>query len=322
MPSRVTKNSAHGAGPLSSFRNTPLTHVRVLYSEFVKQLFAMQPRGNMHWQDDEQSEIYISDEHPVNGDIIGVRPAITFTRGPIQMFSLGMDDMMSYSFETGKKTKGVLIPGMMSINCCSSVDLESESIGWWVAEHLWILREELMGIDGFFEIGRQSSVSSPSSAEGIISGDAGKEYYCTTVTSPFQFPRTSSSTPLNREIVNNISLAIQRRNVMSLNCQGQGRGPAASMNADLPVNVQASAPQGYLPGASDVHGRTPDPGGTLPDPPPLQPHPLNPAVQVRVRTTHPYRAAVRPPMMGGRAIPIAEHDCVESEASPPFRTKV
>lgn len=322
MPSRVTKNSAHGAGPLSSFRETPLTQVRVLYSMFVKQLFAAQPKGNLHWQDDEQSEIFISDEHPVNSDIIGVRPCISFTRGPIQFYSLGTDDMMAFDFQTGQKTKSVLIPGVMSINCCSRVDLESENLAFWIAELLWILREQLMGIDGFFEIGRQPSVSSPSAAEGIITGDSAKEYYCTTISSPFQFPRTSQFTPLNREIVNNISLAIQQRTASMLSCRGQGNGPAASPNADLPFNVQATAPQGYFPAASDVHGRTPDPGGTLPNPPPLQPHPLNPAVQVRVRTTHPYRAAVRPPMMGGRAIPIAEHDCVESEPSPPLRTKV
>ncbi len=322
MPSRVTKNSARGAYPLSSFQTSPLTQVRFLYSAFAKVLFGTLPRGTMHWQEDEQTEVFISDEHPVHEDKIGMRPCISFTRGPIQFFSLGMDDMLDFDPTTGKKTKSALIPGVMSINCCSRVDLESEQMAWFLAEHMWILREKLMGLDGFFEIGRQQQISSPSSAEGVISGDSAKEWFCTTISSPFQFPRTSQATPLNNAIVNEIALMVTAQRERQMSCSGQGLGPAASPNADLPRNVRVELPASYFLGASDAHGRTPDPGGTLPSPPPKQPHPLNPAVQVSVRTTHPYRAALRPPSMNGRAIPIAEHACVESDSLPPFRTKV
>jgi len=322
MPSRVTANSARGAFPLSSFQTTPLTQVRFLYSAFVKVLFSTLPPGTMHWQDDEATEIVVSDEHPISETNIGTRPCVSFTRGPIQFYSLGMDDMLDFDPTTGKETKSVLIPGVMSINCCSRVDLESEQMAWFISEHLWILRKKLMGINGFFEIGRQQQVSAPSSAEGVINGDNAKEWFCTTVTSPFQFPRKSQATPLNNAIVNEIALMVTTQRQRQMSCSGQGLGPAASPNADLPQNIRIEAPAAYLPEASDAHGRTPDPGGTLPDPPPKQPHPLNPAVQVSVRTTHPYRAAVRPPMMNGRAIPIAEHACVESDSLPPFRTKV
>ena len=321
MPSRVTRTNARGAHPLSSFRDTPLTHVRELYDTFVKVLYAHRPVGDMHWTDDESSEIYISDESPVDGEIIGMRPCISFTRSAVQFYSLGMDDMMSYDFETGQKTKGVLVPGLMSINCCSRVSLESENMAFWVAEHLWLLREKLMGTAAFFEIGRQPQVSAPSRAEGIISGDSGREYYCTTVSSPFQFPRTSQFTPLNREVVNEIALEIQAR-TKSLQCRGQGLGPAASPNGDVPLNFRMDQPNSFYPEASDARGASPNFSGNMPPAPALQPHPLNPAMQVRVRAARPFRAAVRPPMMGGRSIPIAEHDCVESETSPPFRTKV
>lgn len=321
MPSRSTKTNAQRGFPLSSFQRTPLMQVRVLYNSFVKGLYRLRPLGEMHYTDDESTEIFISDEHPIDTETYGERPCVGFTRGPIQFYSLGADDMMSLNMETGAKTKGVLIPGVMSINCCSRNDLESESIAWWLAEHLWILREKLMGLDGFFEIGRQQQVSAPSTAEGIIAGELGKEWYCTTITSPFQFPRMSQFTPINQQILNSVALEL-RTQLHSIAGRGQGLGPAAAPNADLPRSVTLTAPPGYAPQASDVHGRTPDPGGTLPAPPPLMPHPLNPALQVSVRSTRPYQAALKPPSMGGRAIPIAEHAPVESELSPPFRTKV
>ena len=321
MPSKPTRVNPRGQFPLSSFKDSPLTQLRVLYTAFVKGLFAAAPKGAYHWEPGEGTEIVISDEHPIKTEIVGPRPAVSFTRGPIQFYSLGMDDMMNFRFEDGQKTKSVLIPGVMSINCCSRSDLESENIAWIIAEHFWLLREKLMGYDLFYEIGRQPQVSAPSPAEGVVSGDSGDEWYCTTVSSPFQFPRMSQFTPLNRQVVNSIELQI-RTELTKLRTLNQG-GPAASHNGiELPVHVCEEGPPSFFPEASDARGRTPDPGGTLPAPPTYAVHPLDPARQVRVRTIHPFRPGLRPPSMGGRSIPIAERCVEESNPTPPFRTKV
>jgi hypothetical protein len=299
----------------------PLTQLRVLYNAFVKGLFATLPRGSYHWEEGEGTEIWVSDENPVQADVVGMRPAVSFTRGPIQFYSLGMDDMLSYNYQTGKKTKVALIPGVMSINCSSRVQAESENIAFFVAEHLWLLREKLMGYDKFFEIGRQPQVSAPSPAEGIIAGDGGEEWYCTTVSSPFQFPRKSQFTPLNQTVVNEIQLQIQTQ-LSTLREMNPG-GPSVSHNGvEVPVHTCESGPPSFFPEASDARGRTPDPAGTLPNPPTYAAHPLDPARQVRVRTIHPFRPGLRPPSMGGRAIPIADCRVEESSSTPPFKTKV
>lgn len=320
MPSKPTRTNPRGAFPHSSFKYGPLLQLRVLYNAFVKGLFAASPRGEYHWSPDEDSEIFISDEHPIRAETVGTRPTISFTRGPVQFYSLGQDDLLKLNFATGKKTKGVLIPGVMSINCCSKSDIESEHIAWVVAEHLWLLREELMGRDLFFEIGRQPQISAPSPAEGIVAADGGEEWYCTAVSSPFQFPRMSQFSPLNRQVVQSIELHIQTQVQRNLQCQA---GPAISHNGvEFPARQDVTAPPGYFPEASNVHGRTPDPAEDLPEPPPLAPHPLNPAVQVRVRSSHPFKPALRRPSMGGRAIPIAEACVEESETTPPLKVKV
>jgi hypothetical protein len=293
----------------------------VLYNAFVTGLFAAAEKGNYHWQEGDDSEIFITDEHPIKTTSIGARPAVSFTRGPIQFYSLGQDDMLSYKFDTGKKTKGVLIPGVMSINCCSRSDLESENIAWWIAEHIWLLREKLMGAGLFFEIGRQPQISAPSPAEGIVTGDGGEEWYCTTVSSPFQFPRMSQFSPLNKDVVNSIALQIQQK-MLTMRSLAMG-GPLASANGvDLPYNVQADPPPAFFPAATDARGRRPDPGGTLPAPPVYAAHPLDPARTVVVRSAHPFRPGLRPLSMGGRAIPIAEASVEESSSSPPIKTRV
>lgn len=322
MPTKPTRVNPQGQFPQSSFKDEPLTQLRMLYAAFVQGLFGAAPVGNYHWSsDNDRTEIFVSGETPIKTDLVGMRPAISFTRGPIQFFSLGMDDMLRFQFGTGQKTKSVLIPGVMSINCCARNALESEKIAFVVAEHLWLLREQLIGSDLFFEIGRQPQLSAPSPAEGIVAGDGGDEWYCTVVSSPFQFPRMSQFTPLNKQIVNNIELQIQAQ-LLKAREWSTGGPPATPNGVEVPVHVCVDKPPPFEPLASDARGRSPDPAGVAPAPPPYLPHPLDPARQVRVRTIHPYRPGLRPPSMGGRAIPIADCAVEESTLSPPFKTKV
>ena len=321
MPLKPTIVEPQGKFPQNSFKDTPLAQLRVLYNAFTKGLFRAAPVGSYHWTEGDDSEIFITDDHPVKAERIGPRPSVSFTRSAVQFYSLGIDDMLNFDFETGRKKKVVLIPGTMSINCCSRSDIESEQIAWIIAEHIWLLREKLIGYDLFYEIGRQPQISATSPAEGVVQNDGGDEWYCTTVLSSFQFPRMSQFTPLNKVIVNEIELQIQAQ-VHRLR-QGYYGGPPASANGvEPPMEVTSSGPPAFFPAASDARGRTPDPGGRLPSPPRYSAHPLDPARTVMVRTIYPYSPGIRPPSMNGRAIPIARASVEESSSSPPFRTKV
>ena len=279
MPSRIRQTQGNGDFPDTSFTVSPLEQVRTLYVGFCQGLFAAAPRGTFHWTPYlEETEIIITDESPIHVATIGMRPAISFTRGPVQSYSLGQDDMLSYDFATGKKKKSILVPGTMSINCCSRVDLESERLAWIVAEQLWMHREQLMR-EGFFEIGRQFVVGAPSPAGSIVSGDSADEWFATTVSSPFQFYRTSQSTPLGCHIVEGINLQFETQ-AQRVTSQGS---PANPGGADPPYAVNTSAP------------------GT---PPHVVPHPLNPAQKVTVTSANPFKPGLRPPAIGGRTIPI------------------
>ena len=290
MPSKIRQTQGLGDFPKHSFRNSPLEQIRTLYVGFCQGLFSAASKGSYRWSPlVHETEIYITDENPIQVEAVGQRPAVSFTRGPVQSYSLGQDDMLSYEFETGKKTKSILVPGTMSINCCSRVDLESERIAWVIAEQLWLHRELLMRA-GFFEIGRQFVVGSPTPAGSIVAGDSGDEWYCTTVSSPFQIYRTSQITPLGAHIVDGVNLQLSA----GANPVGS-TGPAANPGgADPPFGVTSAAP-----GVSTA----------------VVPHPLNPAQMVQVRASHPYKSGVRPPAIMGRTIPI-QQVVVEQSVAP------
>ena len=208
MSMKVPSTGADGAFEQDSFKYSPLEHVRSLFVSFFQGLFTASPRGAYHWdENDDLTEIIISSESVIKAEVLGLRPAITFTRSPVQFYTLGMDDMLAYNMATGTKRKAVLVPGTMVVNCSSRVQLESERIAWICAEQLWLHREMLMQ-RGLFEVGRQPSIGSPSPAGSIISGDQGDEWYVTAVTCPYQFYRTSQFSPLNKQILNSVQLSI------------------------------------------------------------------------------------------------------------------
>lgn len=291
----------------SSFRFTPLEHVRTLVISFVQGLFNGAPAGCYHWEpEEERTEIIIRDENPINVEKVGQRPAINFTMGEIRFYNVGIDDMIDYDFATGKKTKGVLVPGVISVNVCSRSDIEAHNLAWVVGEHIWLLREILLR-QGFFEIGRGITISPPTSAGSIVSNDMADEWTCSTVSVPWQFARKSAFTPLGRDIVDNICVFMAVNAPKPVESMGWPAHPSGS-----PFSVHECPPPSYAPLASDSRGGTPDPAGNKSNPLPLVPHPLNPAKTVTVRTVRPYRAGLRMSSAGrAPALPI-EDRCVEN----------
>lgn len=282
------------------FRDSPLEWVRTIYIRFIQGLFGASPPGAYHWEPEGvNSEIIITDENPVKTEDIGQRPAVTLTRGPVQFYSLGLDDMMNYNFQTGQKQKSVIVPGTVTVNCISRVDIEAERIAWIIAEQIWANRDLIIRA-GFFEVGRQPSIGSPSPAGSIISGDNADEFYAVPVTMPFQFNRTTAVTPLGATILREIELSLRAR-VQPI---GDNCGPPGTSGAEYPTFAQGCPPPSFAPDASDVNGYSPNPGSTAPRLPTV-PHPLNPAQMVVVRSVRPSCAAVRPPSIGGRSIPIS-----------------
>ncbi len=298
MSSRVNSTGSRAGYPQSSFKYTPLEHVRTLYVRFTQGLFHALPPGFYHWElNPADTQISITDENPIKLDEVGTRPAISFTRGPVQFYSLGLGDLMDYSFQTGKEVKSALIPGTMHINCCSRVDIEADNIAWFVAEQLWLHRAMLMQA-GFFEIGRQPVIGACSRPGTIVAGDSADEWYCTTVACPFQFYRTSQTTPLNTAIAKNIAMSLQHNN-----------SPLVPGH-EIPTEISAETSPFF--NASDVYGGTPNPADVQVEEPQFIPHPLNPAKIVRVRSSRAYGPALRPPSIGGRVLPILRERVEES----------
>ena len=306
MSARVPETGVQAQFPDSSFKYTPLRHVRVMFIRFCQGLFHAAPKGCYHWaysdeemliEDEQNTELTITNEQKIDPEVLHKRPAITFTRGPVQFYSLGIDDLISYEFDISKKTKGVLVPGTMAVNCVS------RDLAWVVAEHIWLLRDLLMKA-GFFEIGRMPQIGSPSPAGSIVSNDQGDEFTVVAVSVPYQFSRTSSLTPLGDRIVAGIEQSLNLNPLRPVGSTG-----AAYHSHEIPLQVHVCPADNYAPNAQGVYGRSARPGVRPQAFLPKQRHPLYPGRMVSVRTVLPRRQGIVPPRRGV-TVPIVD-PCVE-----------
>lgn len=223
----------------------------------------------------------------------------------MSLFTLGLDDLLQYNMTSGARRKTVLIPGTMSVNCCSRVALESEQLAWIVAEHIWMLRD-VMRRWGFYDVGRNLAIGSPSPPGSIIQNDSGDEWFATVITSPFQMTRTSEVTPLSRKIAKSVEVMLSGQLDGRIQ-QGVPYSNTANMPYAVDANLQPSELRpvgGYLDSSGD--------GALESHSLPTVAHPLNPAVRVFVHTQRPGDPIVRQPSIRGRTIPIRQEGVEES----------
>jgi len=275
----VTTLTSEGGGydydPTSSFSN-PIFQIRYVLITFLQNLFYKSPLPQFKWDvDDAQTRIYITSENVVKASVLQKRPCITLTRAPLAYAHMGFDDMRELDMRTGKKTRSVLLPGTMAINCCARADMESEHIAAIVAEHIWALRDVLLK-RGFYDIGRNITINSPSGASGIVTNEGGDEWYCTTAIVPYQFHRTATITPLNTGFVEEIAVRMEAK----------AKPIPAIVHPTGKGNSAVATAESAFPQVGDLT---------------KMPHPLNPAKTVTVTLSG---SKIKPPWAGVGNLPI------------------
>jgi len=192
----------------SSWADNPLEHLIRLCLIFAQELWKEAPTGNFKWDpDDAVSEIVITDDAPIEPDVIEKRPAIVSVRSQCGWAGIGLDQLMSLSIRTGERVHTDLISGNITLNCLSRVKTEAELIAWVTANHFWVLKYILMKL-GFHKIGEQIQVLSASPPGAIVSGDTEGEIINVPVVIPFHFQHTVKVSEEGLRVLNKIEQTI------------------------------------------------------------------------------------------------------------------
>lgn len=180
-----------------SWAEDPLNYLVRAFIAFLQTIFEKAPVGYFHWSPkEEESEIIITEENPIGLEAVGQRPAISVVLGAVEWNASSMDEFQGMNAMTGEQKHTDLLPGMMSMNCCSRVGQEARFIAWQCARHIWILRRIFMQEPLIHEIGRHIRVGPVSPAGALVQGDTEGEWVAASVTSPFYLQWFEKVTPL------------------------------------------------------------------------------------------------------------------------------
>lgn len=196
---------------------SPLIRLQRVIVSFIRGLFTQCPAGSYHWeptngnsQDQEGSEIWIGTETPINPEITARRPAVVVGRGPAAFHGVGLGDTAYIDGRTGGHVKMDMIPTTLNVNVLSRIPMEAEEIAWFIARHLWVLRNEILRGNSFIlYTGQRPSLSPPSAAGTLVGGpDAESDWIVVTVSMPVYLQHMEVAIPLNKPILQEVVMVV------------------------------------------------------------------------------------------------------------------
>lgn len=212
-----------GSPQAQGFNEDPLTHFSRVFVRFLQLVFATFPKGQYNWDKDEKlSDITISDQSTIKKEVVERRPAIIVSRGPASFGNTSMDQLAGPLLEkqkdgttqftpnisrtTGGRRSTDLIASTMTYNCLSREGIEAQRIAWIAAYSTRVLKRALLAA-GLHRVGEDVSVGSESAPGTIVQPDS-NEIVMVSVSAPFYFQDTWTTSPLDKTLLTKVSLAL------------------------------------------------------------------------------------------------------------------
>jgi hypothetical protein len=137
---------------------------------FLQGLFSYAPEGTYRWNaNDKLSEIVITQENPIESEVINKRPAIVAVLGQSAWAGIGLDQLADYNFRTGERKHTDIISGRITLNCIARKLTPARKLGWLVARHCWIMRRILLK-QGFHDFGQRTIIMGASPPGSLVQG--------------------------------------------------------------------------------------------------------------------------------------------------------
>lgn len=183
----------------------PLYHITRVYLAFLQGLFSQFEPGSYRYSEDEQlTEITITNQAPIPKDRLDHRPALVAMMGPAQWANLTLDSRASEDVPTGKRRHQDLVSATMTINAIAKVPAEARRLAWIVFQGLRIHNRLLQQWGPIHQVGNLGSVGQESPPGAFVSPEVNSEFVMVTVQSPFFFNNAYEVTPLNAQRASSI----------------------------------------------------------------------------------------------------------------------
>lgn len=193
------RSSVPGVPDLQGLGEDPYLYFTKVYLTYLQGLFRQFPSGSFKWSDNEEdTEIMITDQAPVPRDRIEQRPALVTMRGPAQFAGMTLDQLRNVDRRTGAREHTDIVACTMTINCIAKAGLEAQRLAWIVQRHLGIANgKRILQKAGIFKIADNIACSGETPPGSLVAPEPTPEMVNVCVTSPFFFQWTERVTPLD-----------------------------------------------------------------------------------------------------------------------------
>ena len=157
------------------------------YTAFLQALFASRPPGNLRWSfNDEESELLITGETPVNIDTPHKRPIISVVRGQSGWDGSSRDGLQQLSLSSADKTFTDTTSGTMVMNCLSKEPVEAQYLAWLCFTHTRLFKEVIQKHGRLHSIANHLQIGPVTPPGNVVRGSSASEWRLVQVYSPFQ----------------------------------------------------------------------------------------------------------------------------------------
>lgn len=157
------------------------------YIAFLQALFASRPVGHHRWSfNDEETELLITGESPVNIDTPHKRPVISVVRSTTAWNSTSRDGLQVMSLTTNDRRFSDVASGTMVINCLSKNPVETQELAWICFTHIRLFRQVIQRYGRIHSIPNNLQMGPITPPGSVVKGSSGSEWRLVQVYSPFQ----------------------------------------------------------------------------------------------------------------------------------------
>lgn len=215
-PIKVQSGAPEPQGP----GEDPLYHYNRLFVRFLQLVFATFDKGKYHWEEDQElTEITISDQATMGHEAIEQRPAILVARGPASYGNVALDQFAgptlsakngltpNYDPVSAARRHTDLVSTSVSFNCLSSEGVEAQRIAHICAMATRRLKRSLMRA-GLHRVGEEIQIG-PESAPGAIVSDDPTEIIMVSVSVPYFFQDFWTVEPADKVLLKKLDLNLR-----------------------------------------------------------------------------------------------------------------
>ena len=162
--------------------------------KWLQGLFASRPVGHHHWEENQdETEITITDQMPEHHEPNSRRPIITTARGPVSWAGMSNNQVRDQDLLGQHKVYTDIVACSMTISVIAREGLEAQNLGYMLFRLIPVFKPQLLRLGYMHSLGNNVQLTPETTHGALVPGSSVPEWKMVQVIVPFYMQDTISS---------------------------------------------------------------------------------------------------------------------------------